>query len=250
MPEGLMVALSLPGTPIIVAITLIAGIVYGFAGFGAALVFLPVASIAVDPATAIAAFSLGALSSLITLVPKAWAVCDKRVTLLMIAAATLTLPLGIYVLRVADPQTMQFAISVLAGLTLLALVTGFRLPVRPGATASTAVAGAAGVVGGATGLLGPLVILFNLASGDEAARVRANTLIFLTLGSLFVLPQMAFQGLLTAKAMWLGVILLPVYGIGTVIGRRLFNPAHEGVYRLVAYAIIALAVVAGLQEFL
>lgn len=250
MPEALSAALALPTLPGLLAVTLLAGIVYGFAGFGAALVFLPIATTLIDPVVAIAAFSVAAFSSLFTLVPRAWSECDRRVTLLMIGASTLTLPLGIYVLRMLDAQIVQIAISLVTAGTLVLLISGFRLPVRPGAASSTAIAGAAGVVGGATGLLGPIVILFNLASGDDARRVRANTMVFLTIGSLFVIPQMALQGLITGAALWLGALMLPTYAVGGLLGRAMFNPSREALYRNVAYTIIALAVLAGLADFL
>ena len=248
MPDGLAAALALPLVPLLL-VTAVSGAVYGFAGFGAGLVFMPLATALIDPVLAIAAFAFSALASLFTLVPAAWTVCDRRTTVAMIAAATLTLPLGIWLLRMLDPVAVRLAISGLAVLTLTALIAGFRFRVRPGIAPSTAVAGAAGVMGGSTGLLGPFVILFNLASGDDAARVRSNTLIFLTVSSLFVLPAMAFQGLLTPLALWLGVLMFPAYGVGSVLGRAVFAPERELVYRRVAYAIIALAIVLGLPIF-
>lgn len=250
MPEGLAAALALPALPGLLAITLVAGVVYGFAGFGAALIFLPIATTLVDPIIAIPAFTVAALASLFTLVPQAWTQCDRLTTLLMIGASTLTLPLGIWILRTLDQQVLQIAISLVAAGTLVLLMSGFRLPVRPGPVPSTAVAGAAGVVGGATGLLGPVVILFNLASGDDARRVRANTLVFLTVGSLFVIPQMALQGLIDGGALWLGALMLPAYLVGGLIGRWMFDPSRERLYRNVAYAIIGLAVVSGIADIL
>ena len=248
MPEALAAALALPLLPVLIA-TFLAGLVYGFAGFGAALVFLPVAAAVIDPVLAIAAFSLSAMSSLVTLVPRAWGECDKPATLLMIGAATLTLPLGIWLLKILDPETVRIAVAVFAALTLAALVSGLRFTVRPGPMPSVAVAGAAGVMVGATGLLGPIVILFNLATGDRAGRVRANTLIFLTLSSLIVLPQMAVQGMLEARALWLGLLMFPVYGAGGLMGRALFRPERERSYRVAAYSIIGLAIVTGLPIF-
>ncbi len=248
MPDALAAALALPLVPVLAA-TLLAGLVYGFAGFGAALVYLPVAAAVIDPVLAIAAFSFSALSSLVTLVPSAWRECDRRTTMIMIVAATVTLPVGIWLLKLLDPETVRFAVAIFAGITLGALVAGLRFRIRPGAGQSAVVAGAAGIMGGATGLLGPIVILFNLATGDGAARVRANTLIFLTLSSLLILPQMALQGLLEARALWLGALMFPVYGLGAVLGRRWFRPEREQLYRWIAYGIIALAILFGLPVF-
>ena len=54
---------------LVLALTFVCGVIYGFAGFGAALVYLPIATMFLPPAMAIAAFSVSALSSLFTLVP-------------------------------------------------------------------------------------------------------------------------------------------------------------------------------------
>ena len=248
MPEGLAAALALPLLPVI-GITFLSGMVYGFAGFGAALVFMPVATALIDPVLAIAAFAISALSSLVTVVPTAWRDCDRPTTLAMILAANITLPAGVWLLSVLDPETIRLVVAILTAITLTVLIAGFRFTLRPGLAPSMGVAGAAGVMGGATGLLGPIVILFNLATGDEAARVRANTLIFLTLGSLLVVPQMALQGLLAPSAIWLGALMLPAYGGGNLVGRSLFAPGRGALYRRVAYTIIGLAIVAGLPIF-
>ena len=94
--------------------------------------------------------------------------------------------------------------------------------------------------------MGPIVILFNLSSGDDIARSRANTAIFLTLISLLVLPQMAAQGILSGAALALGALMLIPYTLGTWAGRRMFDPARKRLYTIAAYTIIAGSVVMGL----
>jgi hypothetical protein len=125
-------------------------------------------------------------------------------------------------------------------------MAGWRYATRPGVATRVGVGAATGVVGGLTGLMGPIVFLFNLGAGSRAEVMRANTMVFLTTISILVLPQMAFQGLLSLEALWLGVVMMPAYGIGTRIGQALFDPDREVMYRRVAYGIIGLAGVMGL----
>ncbi|MEO0498757.1 MAG: sulfite exporter TauE/SafE family protein, partial [Pseudomonadota bacterium] len=91
MPETLIAAfsatLALPGLGWVLIVTVLAGVVYGFAGFGAALVFMPVATAFIPVETAIAAFAVSAIASLVTVVPRAWAAADKRAVVWMIAVA-------------------------------------------------------------------------------------------------------------------------------------------------------------------
>lgn len=246
MPEGLSAALALPGLwAMLVAVTL-SGTVYGFAGFGAALIFLPMAVAQVAPELAVAAFSVTALSSLVTVVPRAFPQTDKRALGQLLLAAMAGFPLGIWVLRSADETLIRWAVSGVVLVTLAALVAGWRMKTAPRTGARLAVGAATGVVGGATGLTGPVVILFNLGAGAPAAVTRANTLVFLTLSSALLLPQLWLQGLLRADALWLGLVLVVPFAAGNWIGQALFHPGREGLYRRVAYAIIALSALVGL----
>ncbi|QBX99555.1 sulfite exporter TauE/SafE family protein [Rhodophyticola sp. CCM32] len=246
MPEALNAALALEGLVWILGATTLAGVVYGFAGFGSALIYMPLATIWLEPAFAIAAFSLSALVSLFTVVPRAWHVAEKPAVFTLIGAAFVSAPLGIYLLRVLDVDWVRIAVAVTVLVTLAALMAGWRYATRPGFATRLGVGAATGVLGGLTGLMGPIVILFNLGAGARAEVMRANTLIFLTLISILVLPQMAAQGILSVDALWLGVVMMPVYALGTRIGQMLFNPRREALYRQVAYGIIALAGVMGL----
>jgi len=246
MPEGLSAALALPGLWALLGAVFVAGTVYGFAGFGAALVFLPVGVAIVSPELAIAAFSLSAMVSLVTVVPRAWGAVDKPALGQLLLAAMVGFPAGIWALRTWDEAAIRWAVSGVVLLTLAALLAGWRMKTAPRMGARLGVGAATGVVGGATGLTGPVVILFNLGAGAPAAVTRANTLVFLTLSSVLLLPHLWLQGLLRIEALWLGLLLALPYALGNRIGQALFDPGAEAVYVRVAHAIIAASALAGL----
>jgi hypothetical protein len=150
-------------------------------------------------------------------------------------------------LRLAPPEAIQTGIGALTLLTLAALLAGWRVPVGAGRGARVAVGALAGVTGGSTGLNGPPVILFNLGTqGQPVAVTRGNLAVFLTTTSLSFLPQLWLQGLLPAPAVWLGLVLLVPYGIGTGLGTLLFRPDWAWFYRRFAYALIGAAGLAAL----
>jgi uncharacterized membrane protein YfcA len=247
MPDALAAVLADPGLPFVCLVSLIAGLVYGFAGFGSALIFMPLATLFIAPATAVAAFAMSALASLVTVVPGAWKVADRPAVLTMIGGAILFTPLGVLTLRLAPPEAIQTGIGALTLLTLAALLAGWRVPVGAGRGARVAVGALAGVTGGSTGLNGPPVILFNLGTqGQPVAVTRGNLAVFLTTTSLSFLPQLWLQGLLPAPAVWLGLVLLVPYGIGTGLGTLLFRPDWAWFYRRFAYALIGAAGLAAL----
>lgn len=246
MLDLLALALAQPGLGWVVCITIVAGIVYGFAGFGSALVFMPVATIFWTPELAVATFSLSALASLVTLVPRAWGQIDKPSVLTMIGFAALSAPVGIYLLRTSDVTHIRWAVMGVSAVTLAALLSGWRQKVSGLRRTQAGVGVATGFVGGATGLVGPVMLLFQLSGSDPVARVRANSLVFLTLSSLSLLPSMAAQGILSTQALVLGVLLLVPYGVGSKLGQAMFIPRFEAYYRNIAYGIIGLAILMGL----
>lgn len=107
MPDALLAALATPGLVWIGLITIVAGIVYGFAGFGAALIYMPVTVIYVAPVVAIAAFSVSAMSSLVTVFPRALPLVNRKAVLVLILSATVAASFGIWVLRVADVTAIR-----------------------------------------------------------------------------------------------------------------------------------------------
>lgn len=78
MPDLLPEGVSSLGLMLLLFTTFVAGVVYGFAGFGAALIFLPVAARIVPLEVAIAVFNISAVASVFTVVPQAWARSTDR----------------------------------------------------------------------------------------------------------------------------------------------------------------------------
>lgn len=246
MPDGLAAVLALPELAPLALLSIFVGVVYGFAGFGSALIFIPVASALVPPAQAILIMALFGLGSILTVLPRAWAEAERPQVLMMLAAALLLLPGGTWLLKVADPAPIRWAISAVVALTLGALIAGWRYRADPSSGARLAVGGAAGLLGGATGLTGPAVILFYLSGPGSTAATRANTIVFLTLLGAAILPGLALQGLITPAGLWLGLLLVPLYMAGNYAGQAMFSPSRDRLYRRIAYGLIALALVAGL----
>lgn len=246
MPDGLVLALQTPGLIGLSVAALLAGLVYGFAGFGAALVFMPLASATVGPAIAVPAFQFTAIISLFTVVPRAARSMQVGPVLTLSAASLIAAPFGIWMLKTLPAEGLRWGAVAIVWITLTALILGWRYKTAPGPATQSLVGAGAGIMGAATGLNGPLVILFQLGGQTQVVQVRANMVMFLTFNSILVLPLMAWQGVLTAPALWLGTVMLAPYGLASLVGQALFTPQRQGIYRVVAYVMIGAAVVVGL----
>lgn len=249
MPDLVRGVLETPGLPWLLLTLLIAGHVRGFAGFGTALIFMPVATIFLPLPRAIAAEMIAGMITWPLIVPRAIREADRREVLGLAAAAVMTAPLGVWLLTLADRETLRWAVSLAAALTLLALVTGWRYHGRVRGAGLLGVGGAAGILGGTTGLTGPPVILFYLASTRAAATVRANTILFLALLDVGIISIMLVRGLISWEILPLAALFALPYGAGLVVGQRLFRPERERLYRGLAYAVIAAAILTGLPVF-
>ncbi len=246
MPDVLAQALATPGLFWLILTIGAAGLVRGFSGFGTALIFVPVANIFLDPKQVIVVIALTGIASNAVILPRAWRQGSRGEVGFLVLAAVLTVPLGLWVLDLLDPATIRWIIASVAGGMLAALIAGWRYKGAVNSPTILAIGAAAGIVGGMTGLTGPVVILFYLAGQAVAQSVRANTILFLAALDVVLIANLVWQGAVTLHLLLLALVLAVPYAITTLIGQRLFDPAYEKLYRGVAYGVIALAVLSGL----
>ena len=85
-----------------------------------------------------------------------------------------------------------------------------------------------------------------MAGPHAAAVVRANTLMFLIMADLILIPMLAVFGRLEMNAILVGLLLIVPATAGNVAGAFLFRPGQEAKYRTVAYIVIAASALSGL----
>ncbi len=246
MPDALATALATDGLAWLLGAIFLCGLVYGFAGFGAALIFQPLAAVVVAPVVGIAVLSIASLGAAAVVLPRALRQAELAQVGWIIAAAAVSLPAGAWVLVNADVTILRWTISALVGLTLAAMLMGWRRAVTARPAALAAIGLGAGGIGGATGLHGPVVILFTLSGTAPAAVMRANMLVVLTSLGIAMLPILAAMGHLPGAVVWLGVLAAPAYMAGIAAGQRAFDPRHERLWRRLGYAVVAASAVVGL----
>jgi uncharacterized membrane protein YfcA len=218
--------------------TAIAGVMRGFAGFGTALTLAPVFTVLWGPSVGVPTMLL--LEALIgsQLLFGAWQHVNRRVALPMTLAACAMVPVGAWVLFVADPAVLTRGMGVLVIAFAAALASGWRYRGSRPLPLTIAVGAMAGVMKGATGMSGPPVILYLLA-GTEAAREHRATLIlfFAVLGLVALLPPF-LGGLFTASVLVKVALLLPVLLLFVRVGVALFGRLGQATFRIVAYAVL------------
>lgn len=246
MPDAYALALATPGLGWLIATFCVAGLVRGFTGFGTALIVVPVAAQFLPMTDVILILAASGLFATTALLPRAWPVADKPEVATLALAASVMVPLGLWLLSLMDMITLRWVATAIIALTLAAVVTGWRWHGQLRWPGRMAIGGAAGVIGGMTGLTGPMVIIFYLANARSADAVRANTILFLASLDVVLVLNLLLRGAVTGSSLWIAVLLMLPYLFTTLIGQRLFDPGRETAYRWAAYGVVALAVITGL----
>src|SRR5262245_64277522 len=125
---------------------MIAGLLRGFVGFGAALISVPVFSLVLGPHAAIAVNNVMGLPAVFQLLPEAIRRAERPVVLPICIAILVMTPIGTWALIATDPALMTVAISALVLLMVAILASGWRLRGRIGMV-KVLVAGEVGGVG-------------------------------------------------------------------------------------------------------
>lgn len=241
--------LTQDGLIMMICAAFVAGVVRGFAGFGTAMIFLPVAGQFLSPFWAIAVLTVMDLFGPLPLVKSAWRDADRPDLGRLVLGMIITLPFALWMLAQLDPQVFRYAVSFIALAMLVILGFGLRYTgtVRPKLVLLTG--GISGITGGFAGIPGPPVILFYMASHHPPAVIRANNLLFLLSFDIAILTILFTKGQIDLSAAAIGVLMVPAMMLGNIIGGWFFDPDREGMYRRIAFGIIGLSAVMGLPFF-
>lgn len=239
-------ALSFDGLPLLICATCIAGIVRGFAGFGTAMVFMPMAALVAEPIHAILMMITFDLFGPLALLPRAWRDGEPKDVGLLGIGAIIGLPFGVYLLTQLDPIIFRWMVSLLALSLLILLVSGWRYRNPLNAFMTSAIGVISGFLCGIAALPGPPVILSYMSSPRRSQVIRGNTMMYLFLVDILTFLVFAIKGLLVLVPLVIGAILVVPYTIAGLIGQKIFNPEKEHIYHRVAYVLIASSALAGL----
>jgi uncharacterized membrane protein YfcA len=230
----------------ICAIALVSGTARGFSGFGSALIFMPLASSIAAPRLVAALLLIIDFIAAAPLVPNAWKQADRKATAVIVFGALIGVPIGTYFLSRLEPVTTRWIISGFVFALLLLLLSGWRYRGKDHPAISVGIGGLSGFCSGLAQTGGPPIVGYWLGRPIASTIARANIMLFFGASDFFSVVSYAVTGLITMDAIKLSFVVGPVYGIGVWFGASLFGRASETIFRAICYALIAVAVIAGL----
>ncbi len=249
MPSILSTDLSVSALSFLVLVALSAGLARGFSGFGAALIFVPLASSVMGPQIAVPLLLVVDGVMTLGMIPGATRRADRRDVLTMAVGAIVGVPLGVHLLITLDPVTIRWAIVVIVVVLLSLLMSGWRYRDRPKAIVTAVVGLIAGVFSGVAQIGGPPVVAYWLGGAVPAVIVRANIILYFAISTVLNATAYLWNGLVTVKLLGLAVLVAPVYGLGVWLGSRMFGLAEEKTFRRICYGMIATAALISMPLF-
>jgi uncharacterized protein len=230
----------------LVAAALAAGLARGFSGFGTALIFVPLAAVAIGPQRAVPLILALDAFAIAVLTPAAWRIADRKEVGLLSIGIVLGIPGGILALVSLDAVSLRWIISALTAAVLALVMSGWRFRSSPGVPATVGVGVVSGAMTGVAMVGGPPIMAYLLGQDADAARIRAAFALFLCANGIIAAIGFGVAGLLGAWLLGPVLAALPAYGAGIWAGTRMFHLASQLTFRRVCYAMIAASAVLGL----
>lgn len=246
MQDMTLTHLTNPLALAVLAIVLVTGIVRGFSGFGSGMIIGPATAALFSPKFALA------MIAILDLVPTLVLVWPNRnkvnwfELLPVVIGYAILVPAGVWLLTTSDPDGLRWFISISIFVAVALLWSGWKYGGPRGRPVSLAVGGLGGFMGAAAALPGPAVLIYWLAGTMKADAVRANMIWYLFITDFMIITGYLFADVFTRDAVALGLLGIPGYFAGILVGIYFFKGASETLYRNIAFVIILTSAITSL----
>lgn len=207
------------------------GFMRGFAGTATTLLMVPLFSLVLVPVEAVL---LGVLLDVVAtapLIPRAVRQAHWSSVAPLLGGGVVVIPLGAYLLVSMPVAAMRIAIATTVIFSALLLLSGwiYRGPKTP--LVSFAVGAFAGTLGSATGIGGPPIAVYYLATGAPAPQIRASLNVYSFIRMSLSAAMIAYAGSFGFGILVKTTMLLPAMLAATWIGTRAFRVVSDRVFR-------------------
>ena len=233
-----MLDLGLAALAVCAGAVLAGAVVQGTVGFGIALVAAPVLLL-VDPRLVPTAMLVVSIAMPWTTLLQEWRHVDWWGLRWSLGGRLAGTAVGVWLVGALDAEGIGVAVAVMVLTTVAVQLSGVHLPVN---RRNLLVAGALGGAGGTATAIGgpPMAVLY---SGQEGPRVRATLAAFFTVGQAVSLVTLLVAGVVDARAVGTGLLLLPAMALGALLARGLRGHVDAGRTRPAVLALASVSAV-------
>ena len=233
MIPNLVALLALPISEIAVlaVICLIAGLVRGFSGFALSAMVMASGALIITPVQLIPICWWLEMTASLFMLRDGWQDANRKVAIGLAIGSTLGVPFGLALtIAIAADLSKLLALGVIIALATFQLsqIKIQFLATKWGLYGSGWLAG---IVTGLAGVGGMVVALYVLAQQAPPRQMRASLVLFLFLGSITTMISLWSFGVMDETAIMRGLVMSFPAGLGVVMGKLLFVPKWEHLYK-------------------
>lgn len=206
-------------------------------GFGFGLLIVPPLVLVAGPKDAVVISNVLATALSMFMLTRMRGAVEWRTGLVLLAAATCGMPLGLAVLILLDPDVLQVLIAVSVLVATAALARGLHFH-GAGLWGDAMVGLLSGALRTSTSMSGPPVVLYLQGQGLSPDRFRATLTAFFGATGLIALLSFAISSRYN-EAIGVAVMAgLPALAVGWVAGNAIFSRLNDRVFRRVVMAVL------------
>ena len=223
-----------------------AGALRAFAGFGFALAGVPLLALTVGPAAAVPMILLLEILSGLQMLPVVRKAADWRSIWLILPAAIVAAPFGVYLLDVLSADALRILIAVTLLGAVILMASGVKFPAKIPVPVTLGIGGASGLLAGSTAMAGPPVLLYFLGRTDTPNAARASMFMYFSLTGATTLAVGFFSGVVASETLILALMLAPALFLANLAGHGLFHAVGDEHYRPIALTLLTVIALATL----
>lgn len=220
-------------------IALLASMMTAYAGFGGALVMVPLFTFLFGPVQAIGLMGICGMIGQGHLVASQTRYVRWSEAAPVCLAMLVAIGLGTHFLVSANPKTIRIGIGMFVLISAAVLMSNIRYRGPRGPVPSVMVGLVTGGIMGGFGVpAGPVLVVYYLAGSDSPPVQRANILISAYLMIVLALAGLALRNAIETETLLRAVFIAPGSILGAILGRILFRIAPAAWFRPVAYGLL------------
>lgn len=246
-----MIEAALAFTPLQIAVALLAALVSAFvrglAGFGLAILLVPVLALALDPIEAVLVANFLGLVMGLGEWRWLWSESERSARTLSLLVVATTLP-GMAVLALTPPPLARLLIALVALASFAAVLLPKRATAEHGRAVTFGVGVSSGLLTGFAGMPGPPVVPYYIGRPLARETAKASMMLIFTVAGAIGLVSGAALGRLDGRLLLLGALLWPVVLLGNALGRAASGRIGDSAWRVFAAGVLGAAALAALLK--
>ena len=226
---------------------LVAAFIRGLAGFGLAILLVPVLALTLTPVEAVLTTNVVALLIGGLELPRLLREAERSVWTIIVLVLLTTLP-GLALLAATPPNIARLLIALVALSAFFAMLFPVREPERPGMVTTGLTGVATGILTGFAGMPGPPVVPYYVGRAIPRQMAKSSMILIFTFAAMIGIGSGITLGRMEWRLALLGALLLPVVILGTWLGRKADGRVSDRAWRIFVGVVLAAAALAALLK--